>query len=101
MKNYSTPWLVGSMMICNKCGKTFDRPENAEHLKKDLRVFLKEKDANQDIRVMVSGCLNICVKDEQAVAFQPVNGPTEVFTVDKDYDSSYHELKQYLNKKLT
>lgn len=100
MKNYDTPWTVGSVFICNKCGAAFDKPNNAEDLKKDLRGYLKEKEAHKQIRVMVSGCLNICDKNEQAVAYQPVNGLTEVFTVDKKYDAAVKDLKTILDKKI-
>lgn len=100
MKNYETPWATGSMFICTKCGAAFDRPENAENLKKDLRGFLKEKDAHKKIRVMTGGCINVCEKTEQAVVFQPNNGSTEVFTVDKKYESALADLKTFLESKI-
>lgn len=100
MKNYETPWTVGSMFICTKCGAAFDQPDNAENLKKDLRGYLKEKDAHKKIRVMTSGCLNICEKPEQAVMYQPNTGATEIFTVEKKYSASLADLKTVLDKKI-
>ncbi|MBC7466832.1 MAG: hypothetical protein H7256_12645 [Bdellovibrio sp.] len=100
MKNYDIPWTIGSVFICNKCGAAFDKPNNAEDLKKDLRVYLKEHDAHKQVRVMVSGCLNICDKNEQAVMYQLTNGPTEIFTVDKKYDAALNDLKTILDKKI-
>ncbi len=101
MKNYNTPWSIGSVFICNKCGIAFEQPENAENLKKDLRIFLKEKGAHHKIRVMVSGCLDICEKKEQAVTYQPIEGRTAVFTVNKDFETAKTELKNMLDEKLS
>ena len=100
MKKYEIPWTVGSVFICNKCGVAFEKPEQAESLKKDLRIYLKQKEAHQKIRVMVGGCLNICEKEEQAVMYQPVQGETQVFTVDKNYETSLADLKNILDKEL-
>lgn len=100
MKACDTPWSVGSMLICNKCGKSFNHPEQADQMKSALRSFLKENDSHKKVRVMVSGCLNICDKEAQAVCYQPNNGPTEVFTVDKNFDKSVNEIKTFLMKKV-
>ena len=100
MKPYETPWSIGSLLICNKCGKAFDKPNQAEKLKSDLRVFLKEQDGHKKIRVMISGCLNICNKEEQAICYQPIQGKTEVFTVDQNDDKALKDLKNILEKKL-
>ena len=100
MKTYEIPWSVGAMFICNKCGIAFNEPENAEKLKLDLRTYLKENDQNKKIRVMVSGCLNVCKKEEQAISFQPVLGSTKMFTVDQNYNSALIELKSILDKKI-
>ena len=100
MKTYETPWSIGSLFICNKCGKAFDHPDQADQLKSDLRHFLKEQDGHKKIRVMVSGCLNVCDKEAQAVCYQPNQGPTEVFTVEKNYEKSLKELKVILEEKI-
>ena len=100
MKACETPWSVGSMLICNKCGKSFDQPDQADRLKSDLRSFLKENDSHKKIRVMVSGCLNVCDKEAQAVCYQPNQGATEVFTADKNFEKSVKDLKIFLQKKI-
>lgn len=100
MKKYETPWSVGSVFICNKCGAAFEKPDNAENLKKDLRIYLKEKDAHKKVRVMVSGCLDICEKTEQAVMYQSNEGPIQLFTVNNNYVESLTELKNILDKKI-
>ena len=100
MKTYETPWLTGSLLICNKCGKSFGEPDNAEKLKSELKGYLKESENHKKIRVMVSGCLNICQNEEQAVVFNPAEGKTQAFTVGPNYKSAIGELKDFLNKKL-
>ena len=100
MKIEETPWSMGALFICSKCGKSFDRPQQAEELKNDLRKFLKEKEKHKDIRVMVSGCLNICDPEFQTISFHPVDGKTEVITVENDYTHAKEEIKKYLERKL-
>lgn len=100
MKSYETPWLVGSLFICSKCGVVLEKPENAETLKSDLRGFLKNTNDHKNVRVMVSGCLSICDKTAQAVMYQPNNGKTELFTVSADYQQGLEQIKTVLQKKL-
>lgn len=100
MKTEEIPWSKGALFICSKCGKAFDRAENAEDLKKDLRKYLKESEHHKDIRVVVSGCLDICDIDYQAVSYHPVDGKTEVITVSKDYELALQDLKDLLRRKL-
>ena len=100
MKKYDTPWEIGSVFICNKCGIAFNEPESAEKLKSSLRTQLKSIDAHKKIRVMVTGCLSVCNKDEQTVMYQPVNGKSEVFTVGTDSTENLAELKQIIMNKL-
>lgn len=100
MKKYDTPWSVGSMFLCSKCGAAFDKPEMADKLKSELRSHLKNQDKHKKIRVMVTGCLNVCNRDQQTVMYQPIAGETEIFTIGKNLDDNLEELKQVLNKKL-
>lgn len=77
------------IFICNKCGKDFSEPDNAENLKTSLRAELKNENKDHlKIRVMVSSCLGVCEKGEQAFAYSPNKGDLEVYTVPKN------ELKQ-------
>src|SRR3989338_1830486 len=100
MKTYNTPWSTGSIFICSKCGGSFDNPEMAEKLKTELRIHLKDQDGNKKIRVMVSGCLNVCIDNEQAVVYQPVSGVTETFTIGSNLEENIQEMKGILGKKL-
>ena len=100
MKIFDTPWTSGSLLICNKCGKSFGRTENADLLKFDLKSYLKETENHKKIRVMVSGCLDVCQKEEQAVVFHPIEGKAQVFTVDQDYKTAFNDLKEFLTKKI-
>ncbi len=100
MKKYETPWSVGSMFICNKCGIAFEKPEMAEKLKSELRGHLKDQDQHKKIRVMVTGCLSVCNRDEQTVMYQPKSGPTEVFTIGSGMGKNLDELKEFLKEKL-
>ena len=100
MKKFDTPWSVGSLLICDKCGAEFEQTKMADKLKQELRIHLKEKDEHKKIRVMVTGCLNICSKEEQAVMYQPNFGKTEIFTIGNDFKSNAAELKQILAAKL-
>lgn len=100
MKKFDTPWSVGSLFICEKCGASFEQAKMADKLKQELRSHLKEKDEHKKIRVMVTGCLNVCIKEEQAVMYQPNFGKTEIFTVGNDFKSNASKLKQILAAKL-
>lgn len=100
MKKYESPWSVGSLFICNKCGKNFTEPEMAENLKTELRSNLKSIDAHKKIRVMVSGCLNVCMAEEQAFVYQSNSGPIETYTVGDNFKDNVAELWDFLEKKL-
>ena len=55
---------------------------------------------HKKIRVMVSGCLNVCIDNEQAVVYQPVSGVTEAFTIGSHLEENIQEMKEILAKKL-
>lgn len=99
-KKYDVPWEVGSLFICTKCGAKFDQPTLAEEVKNDLRKDLKTRDQTQKIRVMTSGCLNVCYPEEQTFAFMPNNGPTEVYTTRLDKQMAFSGIQEFLKKKL-
>ena len=37
MKKFDTPWSVGSLFICDKCGAEFEQIKMADKLKQELR----------------------------------------------------------------
>lgn len=100
IKKYSTPWEVGSLFICNKCGAKFNQPNLAEELKTDLRKELKQNEQQTKIRVIVSGCLNVCYPEEQTFSFQPIDGKTEVYTTALDKNTATQEISDFIKQKL-
>ncbi|MBC7421614.1 MAG: (2Fe-2S) ferredoxin domain-containing protein [Bdellovibrio sp.] len=100
MKKYQVPWEVGSLFICTKCGAKYNEPELAENVKKQIRKDLKEQDANKKVRVITSGCLNICYPEEQTFAFMPSRGETEVYTTKLDDKEAYEDITKFLKKKI-
>lgn len=83
MNQREPKFSLGSLYICNKCGKDFSAPENADQLKISLRAELKEMDkSSHKIRVMVSGCLGVCEPGEQAFAYYPNSGNMELYSID-------------------
>ena len=100
-KKYNVPWEIGSLFICTKCGAKYNQPELAEELKSALRKDLKGRDENSKVRVMTSGCLNICYPEEQTFVFMPKSGDTEVYTSTLDKQIAYDEIKEFLKTKMT
>ncbi|MES3039420.1 MAG: hypothetical protein V4736_16040 [Bdellovibrionota bacterium] len=73
MERMDLPWEKVAFFICEKCGKSIDKPKGGDddlagELKSHYRSELKEIDLHKKVRVMVSGCLNICEKGKQAAA---------------------------------
>lgn len=107
MESKKVTWNKGLFLICQKCGQTFDestlkeKGPIAENLKNYLRKELQNHDAINEVRVIPSGCLNVCIGGEQAYAFLPKNsnlGETEVFTAHPEKNRK--ELVNYLLKKI-
>lgn len=102
LKNYSPKFTQGSLFICTKCGKDFSdsKPERAEKLKSDLRSELKEIDVHKKIRVMTSGCLGLCKKDEQTFAYYPNYGEMEMLTTSDDFKTSKQDILNFIKTKV-
>lgn len=92
MKAYNPKFSEAGLFICTKCGKDFDKPEYAEKLKSKLREKLKETGAHKEVRVMVSGCLGVCEKEQQAYGYFPNNGPIELYATDDSYEDAFDEI---------
>lgn len=99
-KKYNTPWEVGSLFICTKCGAKYNQPNLAEELKTDLRKDLKSREEQTKIRVITSGCLNVCYPEEQTFAFMPNSGQTEVYTTALEKQMAFGDIKEFINKKI-
>lgn len=95
-----TPWEVGSILICSKCGAKFNEPDLAENVKSKIRKWQKEEETQHQIRVVVSGCLGVCYPEKQTISFMPVNGPTEVYTTKLDEETVSSEVKDLIKSKL-
>lgn len=98
MEKHQTPWNQGLFLICQKCGTVVEKPSLHEELRVDLRDHLRKKEQIKEVRVISSGCLSICDKQKQTVAYSPVKGPTEV--VSFDFTNLKDELKKYLDSKI-
>jgi predicted metal-binding protein len=90
-----TPWSDAVVLICEKCGKSLNglrlkEDGNAsENLKKYLKGTMKEMGHGKQIRVINSGCLDVCEKNKVAVSYNPVDTTKhrqQTFTVHPEED---------------
>ncbi len=95
-----TPWELGSVFICTKCGAKFNEPNLAEELKTEIRKMQKANETHTKIRVIPSGCLGVCYPEKQTYAFMPVEGKTEVYTCELNKEKIREEITDLLIKKL-
>ncbi len=107
IENQKNPWSEALFLICEKCGNSLDGLElkesgNAsENLKKYLKGELKARGHGKKIRVINSGCLDICIKDSVAVSFNPVDTTKHqqgTLTVHPEEDRE--KILNYLLKKM-
>lgn len=99
MKSYPTKFSQGALYICSKCGKDFNQSDFAEDLKTSLREKLKEGELNKKIRVMVSGCLGLCIKGQQAVVYHPNQGQIELYAIENPENAS-GQIYEYIKGKI-
>jgi hypothetical protein len=95
-----TPWEVGAVFVCSKCGAKFNQPNTAEETKSEIRKWQKAAETQDKIRVIVSGCQGVCYPERQTFSFMPVNGATEVFTTELGKEILVNEVKSLINTKL-
>lgn len=95
-----TPWEIGSVFVCSKCGAKFNEPDIADQAKSEVRKFQKAEETQGKIRVIVSGCLGVCFPEKQTFTFMPVNGATEVYTTELNKDTLVTELKKLISSKI-
>lgn len=103
IEKQKTAWSEGVLLVCEKCGKSLDGLDlkesgNAsENLKKYLKSELKDRGLGKSIRVINSGCLDICIKNKVAISYNPVDShvhPQQTFTVHPEEDRE--RILQYL-----
>jgi predicted metal-binding protein len=99
-KKYSTPWEIGSLFICTKCGAKYNQPNLAEEIKGDMRKELKSREEHTKVRVITSGCLGVCYPEEQTFAYMPNDGKTEVCTTALEKNQALAEIKDFVQKKI-
>ncbi len=95
-----TPWEIGSIFLCNKCGAKLNQPNIAEEVKSEIRKIQKTNETQGKFRVVVSGCLGVCYPEKQTFGFMPVDGKTEMFTTEINKDVILGELKDLISKKI-
>lgn len=99
MKNAEIPWSKGVLLVCQKCGKNFLEPFSGDDLRSNLKKNFKANGLSPAIRVVASSCLDVCIPEEQAVAFCPVNGPTQVVTfLGKDIENQIEDFARQKQK---
>lgn len=94
------PWEIGALFICSKCGAKFNQPQMAEEIKSEVRKMQKAEESQGKIRIITSGCLGVCFPEKQTLAFMPVSGATEVYTVELDREAVRQEVLQLLKSKI-
>ena len=95
-----TPWEIGSIFICTKCGGKFNEANLAEEVKTEIRKKQKADETQGKIRVITSGCLGVCYPEKQSIAYMPVEGRTEVFTTELNKPVVIQEVAELIEKKL-
>lgn len=100
MKKCEPKFSVGSLYICSKCGHSTNESDIAEKLKSQLRADLKKSENISKIRVIVGGCLGVCEKDQQTVAYYPNIGNLELYTTELEYSNALKNISLLLEQKL-
>ncbi|MCX7977593.1 MAG: hypothetical protein N2578_01175 [Bdellovibrionaceae bacterium] len=84
MKKSEIPWTRGVLMICQKCSGRMSSAgasvsqKTPEELRDTLRSVLSSQGRKKDVRVMLSGCLSVCPKEEQALLWVGRDGNQEI-----------------------
>lgn len=95
VEKQKTAWSDAVVLICEKCGKSLDglklkEDGNAsENMKKYLKSQMKERGHGKQIRVINSGCLDICIKNKVAISYNPTDTSKhaqQTFTVHPEED---------------
>lgn len=96
-----TPWEIGSIFICTKCGGKFNNSNLAEEVKTEIRKKQKEEETQTKIRVIPSGCLGVCYPEKQTIGYMPVDGKTEIYTTDLNKEVILQEVSDLIKKKIS
>jgi len=95
VEKQKTPWSDAVVMICEKCGKSLgdlklkEEGNASENLKRYLKGQLKEMGHGKQIRVVNSGCLDVCIANKVAISYNPIDTTKhhqQTFTVHPEED---------------
>lgn len=95
IEKQKTPWSEALVTICEKCGKSLDGLKlkedgnAADNLKKYLKSRFKELPSPKKVRVVTSSCIDVCIKNRVAVAYNPTGvgpQPQQTWTVHPEAD---------------
>jgi predicted metal-binding protein len=95
MNDIPSPVSEALILVCEKCGKKLVSGD-AENPSKTLQMSMKEKikeDHGKGVyRAVITSCMDICPKDEIAIAILRQNGSNEFMTVTGDTESLRDEI---------
>lgn len=90
-----SPAHEAMVFVCEKCGKHAEC--SGKELRHELRTELKERGRKGAVRVVLTGCLDICPKEGVALALARSGSPTEYLVAEGKARDVAHELLERLN----
>lgn len=76
MKETSSPVETALVLICEKCGKDFDRDGNASKtLARACKERIKDQGLKGEVRVLLTGCMDLCPRKAIAVGLVRTDAP--------------------------
>ena len=94
------PWEIGTILVCSKCGAKFNEANLADEVKTEIRKIQKAEETLGKIRVVPTMCLGVCYPEKQTIAYVPVDGKTEMMTVELKKEVVLSEVEKLLREKL-
>ena len=85
MKIAAAPVSEALILICEKCGKKLvgDTDSNpARDLQQELKAKIYEQGLKGQVRAVVTTCMDVCPKNEIAVAISPARGGDDFLTLE-------------------
>lgn len=109
MQDVKPKWTRrGLVLVCERCFKERipeEDPDVAErigdfHLRNWLKEQLKDRGEWGEIRVISTGCMDVCARGRVTVCIEPNDGPAEVMVVDPvaDKQAVYDKIVERLKK---
>ena len=104
MERHENSWTTGAFFICTKCHKAIpaeslsQEGNCAENLKLYLKGRLKSEGQASQVRVMTSGCLDVCIDGTQAAVYNDVDGQTVTLTFHPEQERE--QIYQFIQDKM-